>query len=106
MTSLKRSDYVAVMYLRQINGDRCKGGIFKKVAHPYTYLLLNSIPDPDPRKKSNRLLPKGEIPSSVKTPSGCRFHTRCPYAKDLCKNEELELRKIENDHFVKCHFPL
>ncbi len=100
------SDYVAVMYLGQIMEIGTKEDIFKKVAHPYTYLLLNSIPDPDPRKKSNRLLPKGEIPSSVKPPSGCRFHTRCPYAKDLCKNEEPELRKIENDHLVKCHFPL
>ncbi len=100
------SDYVAVMYLGQIMEIGTKEDIFKKVAHPYTYLLLNSIPDPDPEAKKDKMIPKGEIPSSVRPPSGCRFHTRCPYAKDVCKNEEPALERMAGDHLVKCHFPL
>ncbi len=99
------ADYVAVMYLGQIMEMGTKEDIFNKTAHPYTLLLMNSIPDPDPHVRRGKMIPQGEIPSSVNPPSGCRFHTRCPYAKEICKREEPKLVKISGTHFVKCHFP-
>lgn len=99
------ADYVAVMYLGQIVEMGTKEDIFTKTAHPYTLLLMNSIPDPNPHTRKEKMIPKGEIPSSVNPPSGCRFHTRCPYAKKICKEKEPKLVKTSNTHFVKCHFP-
>jgi len=100
------ADYMAVMYLGQIMEIGSKNDIFLSPMHPYTLLLLNSIPNPDPRKKKNKILPKGEIPSPIDPPQGCRFHTRCPYMKDKCVKEEPEIREISKGHLVKCHFPL
>ena len=100
------ADYMAVMYLGQIMEIGSKNDIFLSPMHPYTLLLLNSIPNPDPRKKKNKILPKGEIPSPIDPPQGCRFHTRCPYIKDKCVKEEPEIREISKGHLVKCHFPL
>jgi oligopeptide/dipeptide ABC transporter ATP-binding protein len=100
------ADYMAVMYLGQIMEIGSKNDIFLSPMHPYTFLLLNSIPHPDPRKKKKKVLPKGEIPSPIDPPQGCRFHTRCPYMKDKCVKEEPEIREIIKGHLVKCHFPL
>ena len=100
------ADYMAVMYLGQIMEIGSKNDIFLSPMHPYTLLLLNSIPNPDPRKKKNKILPKGEIPSPIDPPQGCRFHTRCPYMKVKCVKEEPEIREISKGHLVKCHFPL
>jgi len=100
------ADYIAVMYLGQIMEIGSKNDIFSCPMHPYTLLLLNSIPHPDPRKKKKKVLPKGEIPSPIDPPQGCRFHTRCPFMKDKCVNEEPEIREISKGHLVKCHFPL
>ena len=100
------ADYMAVMYLGQIMEIGSKNDIFSSPMHPYTLLLLNSIPHPDPRKKKKKVLPKGEIPSPIDPPQGCRFHTRCPYMKDKCVKEEPEIREMGKDHLVKCHFPL
>jgi len=100
------ADYIAVMYLGQIMEIGSKNDIFSSPMHPYTFLLLNSIPHPDPRKKKKKILPKGEIPSPIDPPQGCRFHTRCPYMKDKCVKEEPEIREISKGHLVKCHFPL
>jgi len=100
------ADYMAVMYLGQIMEIGSKDDIFLSPMHPYTLLLLNSIPNPDPRKKKNKILPKGEIPSPIDPPQGCRFHTRCPFMKDKCVKEEPEIREISKGHLVKCHFPL
>lgn len=100
------SDYVAVMYLGQIMEMGTKKDVFNNTAHPYTILLMNSIPVPDPRHKNKKMIPKGEIPSSINPPSGCRFHTRCPYAKEICKKEEPKFVEISKGHFVKCHFPI
>jgi len=100
------ADYMAVMYLGQIMEIGSKNDIFSSPMHPYTLLLLNSIPHPDPRKKKKKVLPKGEIPSPIDPPQGCRFHTRCPYIKDKCVKEEPEIREISKGHLVKCHFPL
>ncbi len=100
------ADHMAVMYLGQIMEIGSKNDIFSSPMHPYTLLLLNSIPNPDPRKKKKKVLPKGEIPSPIDPPHGCRFHTRCPYMKVKCVKEEPEIREISKGHLVKCHFPL
>ncbi|MBA7500598.1 Oligopeptide transport ATP-binding protein OppF [subsurface metagenome] len=100
------ADYMAVMYLGQIMEIGSKDDIFLTNSHPYTLLLLNSVPHPDPRKKKKKVLPKGEIPSPIDPPQGCRFHTRCPYMKNKCVKEEPEIREISKGHLVKCHFPL
>jgi len=100
------ADYVAVMYLGQILEIGTKNELFSSPMHPYTLILLNSIPHPDPRMKKKKVLPRGEIPSPINPPSGCRFHTRCPYMKNICSKQEPEIREISKGHFVKCHFPL
>ncbi|WP_036225127.1 ABC transporter ATP-binding protein [Mesoaciditoga lauensis] len=100
------ADYVAVMYLGQIVEMGTKEEIFNHTSHPYTYLLMNSIPNPDPHLRKEKMIPKGEIPSSVNPPSGCRFHTRCPYAKKICEEKDPPFTQISETHFVKCHFPL
>ncbi len=100
------SDYVAVMYLGQIMEMGTKEDIFNSTSHPYTILLMNSIPVPEPRRKNKKMIPKGEIPSPITPPPGCRFHTRCPYAKEICKKEEPRFVEISKGHFVKCHFPI
>jgi len=100
------ADYVAVLYLGQIVEKGKKDDVFKKPAHPYTELLLNSNPIPDPFLKREKIIAEGEIPSPINPPSGCRFHTRCRYAQDKCKIEEPIEREIREGHFIKCHFPL
>ncbi len=100
------ADYVTVMYLGQIMELGTKDDIFSRPAHPYTLLLLNSIPNPDPRMKKKKVIPRGEIPSPIDPPQGCRFHTRCPYAKAICSKVEPRMVEISDGHFVKCHFPL
>ncbi len=100
------ADYVAVMYLGQIVEMGTKEEIFNQTSHPYTYLLMNSIPNPDPHLRKKKTIPKGEIPSSVNPPSGCRFHTRCPYAKKICEEKALPFVNLSETHFVRCHFPL
>ncbi|TET09670.1 MAG: ATP-binding cassette domain-containing protein, partial [Candidatus Atribacteria bacterium] len=99
------TDYMAVMYLGQIMEVGTKDDIFLSPKHPYTVLLLNSIPYPDPRGRKKKVLPKGEIPSPIDPPQGCRFHTRCPYVKNICLKVEPEIREIGKGHLVKCHFP-
>lgn len=100
------ADYVAVMYLGELVEVGAKNDLFGNPAHPYTYLLLDSIPHPDPRKRKERILSRGEIPSPVNPPKGCRFHTRCPYVQDRCKTDPPEMREIQPGHFMRCHFPL
>lgn len=100
------TDYMAVMYLGQIMEVGTKDDIFLSPKHPYTVLLLNSIPYPDPRGRKKKVIPKGEIPSPIDPPPGCRFHTRCPYVKNICLKVEPEIREIGKGHLIKCHFPL
>lgn len=100
------ADYVAVMYLGKIMEIGRKQDLFDHPAFPYTRLLLNSVPSPDPANRREREIPKGEIPSPVNPPPGCRFHTRCPYAKDICREQEPPMVTIGPDHSAKCHFPL
>ena len=90
-----------------LRGRRRRRRCTRDPAHPYTDVLLKSIPVPDPtvRPDPNSRI-EGEIPSPVFPPSGCRFRTRCPRAQDRCALEEPIVRAIEPDHFVACHFPL
>ncbi len=97
------SDRVAVMYLGKIVEIADKKELFDNPKHPYTLALLSAIPIPDPKAKKNEIILEGDLPSPINPPSGCRFHTRCPYAKPICKKEEPILKDIGNVHKVACH---
>ena len=99
------SDRIGVMYLGKIVEISESNELYKKPLHPYTKGLLSSIPISDPKQAKNteiRLI-KGDVPSPIDIPTGCRFHTRCPYAMDVCKSVEPEMKEVEKNHFVSCH---
>jgi len=97
------SDRVAVMYLGKMVELTSREDLFRNPLHPYTQALLSAIPVPDPRLKRERIILKGDVPSPLRPPSGCRFHPRCPLAGDICKVEEPVFRAITPDHSVACH---
>ncbi len=99
------SHKVAVMYLGKIVEYADKEELFSNPMHPYTVALLNSIPQPvaGGGEIEDKVI-KGDIPSPMNPPVGCRFHTRCPVAKDVCATQEPELREVKKGHFVACHF--
>ena len=98
------SDHIGVMYLGTIVESGPQEVIFSEPKHPYTKALLSSIPIPDPRLRRERIILQGDIPSPVNPPTGCKFHTRCPVAMDICKVTEPKVKKgAETDHFVACH---
>ncbi|MCH1625207.1 dipeptide ABC transporter ATP-binding protein [Fredinandcohnia sp. SECRCQ15] len=98
------SDHIGVMYLGTIVESGPKEVIFTNPTHPYTKALLSSIPIPDPRLRRERIVLQGDLPSPVNPPPGCRFHTRCPVAMDICKVTEPPVKKvITADHLVACH---
>ncbi|WP_462411475.1 ABC transporter ATP-binding protein [Neobacillus sp. Marseille-QA0830] len=99
------SDRIAVMYMGKIVELADKNELFENVRHPYTEALLSAIPVLNPEEKKERIVLKGEIPNPANPPSGCTFHTRCPYAQDRCKVEKPALKE-QDGHFVACHFPL
>jgi peptide/nickel transport system ATP-binding protein len=100
------SDRIAVMYLGKICEVSSSDDLYRNPAHPYTDVLLSSIPVPDPTVAVKKVVVDGEPPSPVSPPAGCRFNPRCPNASDRCRSEEPTLREIEPDHFVACHHPL
>ena len=98
------SHRVGVMYLGSLVELSEKKAIFDNPKHPYTQALLSAIPVPDPKSKAKRIILQGDIPSPANPPSGCKFHTRCMYAKDICKEQVPEFRDLGGGHFVACHF--
>jgi len=96
-------DEIGVMYLGKLVETGPVETIVKSPRHPYTEALINAVPVPDPTVKRREIVIKGEVPSPVNPPSGCRFHPRCPYAMDICKKEEPQTVEVGKDHQVACH---
>lgn len=97
------SDKIGVMYLGAMMEFGNKKDIFENPLHPYTKALFSAIPNPNPDVKMNRIVLKGDIPSPANPPKGCRFHTRCPHAKEICKHVTPKYREYESGHFAACH---
>jgi peptide/nickel transport system ATP-binding protein len=97
------SDRVAVMYLGRIVELCDAEELFLHPKHPYTEALMSAVPVPDPDYNVERILLEGDVPSPVNPPSGCYFHPRCRYAKEICKTEAPVYRNLGNEHFVTCH---
>lgn len=94
---------VCVMYLGSVIEIATKEELYLNSQHPYTKALMSAVPIQDPTIKKNRIILKGDIPSPTNPPSGCKFHTRCPYCKEICKIEVPTLKEISKNHFVACH---
>ncbi|MFI5421509.1 MAG: ABC transporter ATP-binding protein [Nitrososphaerales archaeon] len=97
-------DRVAVMYLGRIVEIGNMQTIYENPKHPYTYALLSSVPNPDPKKRKELGVLEGDVPSPIDIPSGCRFRTRCPYATNKCTEEFPPLVEIEPGHWIECHY--
>ena len=98
------SDRVAVMYLGKLVEVADSDSLYRTPLHPYTQALLSAAPVPNPRQKSNRTVLPGEVPSPIDPPSGCSFHPRCLYAKDICSEKAPELLALSANHLVACFF--
>lgn len=96
------SDSVAVMYLGKMVELTKRDELFSNPLHPYTQALMSAIPIPDPHLKRKRIILKGDVPSPLNPPSGCRFHPRCPIAEEICSQEEPEFHAASSDHWVAC----
>jgi oligopeptide transport system ATP-binding protein len=102
------SDRIAVMYLGKIVEVGPAEEVYARPIHPYTLSLLSALPIPDPRANAERdqIVLEGDIPSPANPPAACRFHTRCPYATEICSQEEPQLLHYGNGHWAACHHPL
>ena len=102
------ADRIGVMYLGKLVETGPAIDIYERTAHPYTQALIDAIPVPDPvlARETRHEIVRGELPSAMAPPSGCRFRTRCPFAQEVCAAEEPPLRPVGSDHLVACHFPL
>jgi oligopeptide/dipeptide ABC transporter ATP-binding protein len=91
------------MYLGKIMEMGTAEEIVNEPLHYYTKALIAAVPVPDPKSRRTRSIVKGEIPSPINPPSGCRFHTRCPAAEKVCREKEPELIRVSGEHYVACH---
>lgn len=98
------SDRIAVMYLGKLVELTSRDDLFAWPLHPYTQALMSAIPVPDPHLKRDRIILKGDVPSPLNPPKGCRFHPRCPLAQRKCWDEEPQLRELSPGHLVSCHY--
>ncbi|MGE5590931.1 MAG: oligopeptide/dipeptide ABC transporter ATP-binding protein, partial [Bacillota bacterium] len=92
-----------VMYLGKLVEMADAEELYANPKHPYTEALMSAIPEPDPTLKRERIVLEGDVPSPVNPPSGCRFHTRCRYVMDTCRQVEPELRDVGGGHLMACH---
>ena len=97
------SDRVAVMYLGKIVELTTDTELYANPQHPYTEALLSAVPVPDPTAEKRRIILQGDVPSPINPPSGCHFHTRCPYKEKICEEEVPEFKDIGGGHWVACH---
>ena len=98
------SERVAVMYVGKLVEMAPAADLYSSPKHPYTEALMSAIPKPDPRPRKKRILLTGEVANPANPPSGCYFHPRCRYVKDICSAEEPALEEVSPGHYVKCHF--
>jgi len=98
------SNRVAVMYLGKVVELAETDELFLNPKHPYTEALMSAVPVPDPHYETGRIRLQGDVPTPLNPPSGCYFHTRCRYAKEVCKTEPPAYREMGSEHFVMCHF--
>jgi peptide/nickel transport system ATP-binding protein len=96
-------DRLAVMYLGKIVEKGDTEEVIHKPLHPYTEALIAAVPVPDPTARRIRVTLKGEVPSAINPPTGCRFNTRCPHAMEICRKKEPPLIEVDKEHFVACH---
>ena len=99
------SDTVAVMYLGKIVEMADSAELFSRPLHPYSAALISAIPVPDPEAATIAALARGDVPSPVNIPAGCRYHPRCPYAERICREQEPPLSELRTGHHAACHFP-
>lgn len=97
------SHRIAIMYLGKIVEYGSDTAVFESAMHPYTRALLSANPLPDPTVKKARIILKGDVPSPINPPPGCRFHPRCPSRMPICEKEDPKYLEVEKEHFVACH---